>query len=301
MPGHDIIGDVHGCATELKDLLGGLGYERDGDGVYRHPERTAVFIGDLVDRGEDQLEVLKIAKAMVDAGTATATMGNHEFNAICYSLGLREKKSDFFEKVDQPERDHFIDWFRTLPLWLDLGGLRVIHACWHPESIAKLREHTGDTPVLSTDQHYRDAMNTEHQLHELVEILLKGPEIPIPEPYLDHDGGTRTSARLRWWDPTARKLHQLADVRGMQSLDGGRYQLLDEDDVEAEHLGFVYTEDIPVIYGHYWFDWEDRHNELSERTACVDFGAINTGKLVAYRWSGETTILPGNFWRHDPD
>ena len=67
MDHYDIIGDVHGCATKLLALLGKLGYRRDEAGVYRHPESTAVFVGDLIDRGDEQLQVLQLVKAMVDA------------------------------------------------------------------------------------------------------------------------------------------------------------------------------------------------------------------------------------------
>ena len=74
MAGYDIIGDIHGCAAELTALLGQLGYRPDDDGVHRHPERTAVFVGDLIDRGPGQLEVLRTVKAMVDAGAAKITM-----------------------------------------------------------------------------------------------------------------------------------------------------------------------------------------------------------------------------------
>src|SRR5919205_2987615 len=70
----DIIGDIHGCASELESLLGKLGYT---DGV--HPEgRTAVFVGDLVDRGPDSPGVLRRVMGMVRAGTALCVPGNHE-------------------------------------------------------------------------------------------------------------------------------------------------------------------------------------------------------------------------------
>jgi hypothetical protein len=78
--GYDIIGDVHGCATALEDLLIDLGYRpNDWTGAYWHPDRRAVFVGDLVDRGPDQLRVLKLVKLMVDGGSAHIVMGNHEF------------------------------------------------------------------------------------------------------------------------------------------------------------------------------------------------------------------------------
>ena len=80
----DIIGDVHGCASELRDPAHRLGWriERDGDGPAvgaTHPEgRTAVFVGDLVDRGPDTPGVLRLVMGMVAAGTALCVSGNHE-------------------------------------------------------------------------------------------------------------------------------------------------------------------------------------------------------------------------------
>ncbi|WP_407561955.1 polynucleotide kinase-phosphatase [Streptomyces sp. 184] len=70
----DLIGDVHGCGSELETLLTRLGYE---DGV--HPAgRTAVFVGDLVDRGPDSPGVLRRVMGMVAGGSALCVPGNHE-------------------------------------------------------------------------------------------------------------------------------------------------------------------------------------------------------------------------------
>ncbi|MEV7092077.1 polynucleotide kinase-phosphatase [Amycolatopsis sp. NPDC051045] len=70
----DVIGDVHGCAAELEELLAELGYV---DGV--HPAgRTAVFVGDLVDRGPDTPGVLRRVMAMASSGNALVVCGNHE-------------------------------------------------------------------------------------------------------------------------------------------------------------------------------------------------------------------------------
>ena len=75
----DIIGDVHGCGTELETLLGALGYSADGTGAWRHPTgRKAVFLGDLVDRGPRVPDVLRIVMAMVGAGSALCVPGNHD-------------------------------------------------------------------------------------------------------------------------------------------------------------------------------------------------------------------------------
>lgn len=81
----DIIGDVHGCAGELHDLLLALGWtlrvSTAGDvlGVHDHPDgRRVVFVGDLVDRGPDTPAVLALVMSMVTAGQALCVRGNHE-------------------------------------------------------------------------------------------------------------------------------------------------------------------------------------------------------------------------------
>ena len=75
----DIVGDVHGCHGELTELLDLLGYEVTAGGARRHPAgRTAVFLGDLVDRGPDTPGVLRTVIAMVEAGSALCVAGNHE-------------------------------------------------------------------------------------------------------------------------------------------------------------------------------------------------------------------------------
>ena len=58
---YDIIADIHGYADTLRVLLERLGYvERDG--IYRNPERIAIFVGDFIDRGPKIREALQIVK-----------------------------------------------------------------------------------------------------------------------------------------------------------------------------------------------------------------------------------------------
>ena len=119
----------------------------------RHPNNQAIFVGDLVDRGDEQLRVLEIVKRMVDSGSAQIVMGNHEFNAICYAteypagsgqyLRKHTDKNNnqhraFLEQLTDEQSSHYIEWFKTMPLWLDLGGIRVVHACWH-EAVDEIR------------------------------------------------------------------------------------------------------------------------------------------------------------------
>ncbi|MFM7783332.1 MAG: metallophosphoesterase [Gammaproteobacteria bacterium] len=81
---YDIIGDIHGHARSLELLLQELGYA-PSEGIWSHPTRRAIFLGDFIDRGPQQRGVMRIVRPMVDAGAALAVMGNHEFNAIAYA------------------------------------------------------------------------------------------------------------------------------------------------------------------------------------------------------------------------
>ena len=83
----DIIGDIHGCCTELEELLEKLGYTAS-DGVYRHPDgRQAAFLGDFCDRGDRNADVLRLVMRMVQAGTAIAVPGNHDVKLLKYLRG----------------------------------------------------------------------------------------------------------------------------------------------------------------------------------------------------------------------
>lgn len=314
MNGYDVIGDVHGCADELEALLAQMGYAVR-DGAYRHPDRTAIFVGDLIDRGPAQLRVLQIVKAMVDGGSARMVLGNHEFNALAYAtewpagsgkylrphddpdnpVGAKNEKqhAEFLEQVTGEARADYLAWFRTQPLWLDLGGIRVVHACWHEASMAAL----GDDRI-STDEQLVRASTKGDPMYEAVETLLKGPEISLVEhrqpPYLDKDGHSRGAARLRWWNETATTLADLAEMSStFTTADHRPYPALPEVEVVQD---FVYEGKVPVFYGHYWRQGSPRHlHDWNDYAACVDFSAVKGGALTAYRWTGETRIDPAHY------
>lgn len=315
--GYDIIGDIHGCADELEALLTQLGYEiANGAGEYRHPSRQAVFVGDLIDRGPGQLRVLQVVKAMVDEGSAHIVMGNHEFNALGYHhqhpagsgkhLRTRNAKNTkqhkaFLDQLTDDQQRYYRDWFATLPLWLDLGGLRVVHACWHKESMAQVEKHCGSNAPFTDPAHRVAAHDKTHELYDAIENLLKGPEINLVDhglpAYQDKDGHIREEARIRWWNSDARTLRDIAEMSsGYTTVEGEPYPQLPDEELPPGDRPCVYADDIPVFYGHYWRQVPPAPGEdFTDRTACVDFSAVNGGALTAYRWSGETTIQPRNY------
>ncbi|MFF8957452.1 polynucleotide kinase-phosphatase [Streptomyces sp. NPDC014894] len=152
----DIIGDVHGCSSELETLLVKLGYR---GGV--HPEgRTAVFVGDLVDRGPDSPGVLRRVMSMVAAGHALCVPGNHENKLGRHLKGRNVRLTHgLAETVEQLEREdavfrervaEFIDGLVSHYV-LDGGRLVVCHAGlpekYHGRTSGRVRSHAlyGDT------------------------------------------------------------------------------------------------------------------------------------------------------------
>ena len=138
----DVIGDVHGCRSELETLLGRLGWviEREDGlavGGWHPAARTAVFVGDLVDRGPDTPGVLRLVMGMVEAGTAVCVAGNHEQKLtralngrkVTVTHGLRESLDQLaaeppaFTERARAFMDGLISHYQ-----LDGGRLVVAHA-----------------------------------------------------------------------------------------------------------------------------------------------------------------------------
>jgi hypothetical protein len=300
--GYDVIGDVHGEADKLTGLLRALGYV-DRDGSWRHPDRHAVFVGDLIDRGAQQLETIAIVKPMVESGAALIVLGNHEFNAIAWATPdprnrgeylrtrdghHRHQHEAFLAAVGEDSERHreLVEWFKTLPMWLDLGGLRVVHACWDERSFDVLRPWLHHDSPMSAE--LVQASNREGTTpYDAVEIVLKGPEIELGDGrgYYDPGGKWRTKARFRWWRPDATTLRDAAEIPGDASLE------LPDDPIEPPVP--PYESDVPVIVGHYWRTGTPE--VITPKVACVDYSAVKGGPLVAYRWDGETELTSDHF------
>ncbi|MEU5884228.1 polynucleotide kinase-phosphatase [Spirillospora sp. NPDC047279] len=168
----DVIGDVHGCRAELEELLADLGYEIERDPLGRaaganHPGgRTAVFVGDLVDRGPDTPGVLRLVMGMVAAGQALCVSGNHEQKLVRALRGRRVKVAHgLAESLEQlgaepddfrAEALSFMDGLISHYV-LDEGRLVVAHAglkeAYHGRASGRVRSFAlyGDTTGETDD------------------------------------------------------------------------------------------------------------------------------------------------------
>ncbi|MEZ5232865.1 MAG: metallophosphoesterase [Acidimicrobiales bacterium] len=310
----DVIGDVHGHADRLRGLLAALGYRRRG-GAWRHPQRRAFFVGDLIDRGPQQLETVALVRAMVDAGSAFIVLGNHELNAIAWATrhpdrpgehlrarhgakGARHFRTHerFLTEVgpDSARHRELVAWFRTLPLWCDLGSVRVVHACWDAAAIDELAPRLGPGATL-TDAVLVGACTAGHPDHAAVEVLLKGPELTLPggAAYLDKEGTERTEARFAWWDPTAVTYRRAALIPADARTPAGTPLAPLGDDPVPLLPAMPYRDPVPLFVGHYWRTGVP--GPLGPQVACVDYSAGRGGPLVAYRWDGEPVLDPDRF------
>ncbi|KLU06783.1 Diadenosine tetraphosphatase [Rhodopirellula islandica] len=298
----DLIGDIHGHATELKRLLISMGYERAGLG-FRHPDRKVVFLGDFVDRGPEIAEVITIARAMVDAGDAFAVMGNHEYNAIAFHTSLPNKPNQWFrEHSDQNRKQHqatldqlspgelkdAIAWFQTLPVTLERDGFRVVHAAWRDQPISVI-DRALQSRGRFTPEFLAESERPGSELHAAIEEVLKGPELKLPAGHkiVDKAGHSRDTVRVKWYEPpngrTYRDYHFGSDDVPDLAIDP----------VLLTGMTGYPAEAPPVFVGHYWLTGTPL--PLAGNVACTDYSVAKGGKLVAYQWDGEPTLSADKF------
>lgn len=307
--GYDLIGDVHGCALTLARLLERLGYRQEG-GVWRHPRRMALFVGDILDRGPRIRQALELVRRMVEAGSALCLMGNHEFNALAWTTPappgsgrdyvrdhtarherMIHETLEQFAEHPQEWRDT-LEWFYSLPLLLDAGRFRVVHACWDHERVAALLARYPDARIDAA--FVIEAGQPGSEAHRISERLLRGLDLRLPHglTLTGHDGVTRSFFRTRFW----------ADDRHPQTYGDVVFQpdALPEqiaqhpltDEQRARLL--LYGHDEPLLFvGHYWRSGTPA--PLRPNLACLDYSAVKYGKLVAYRLDDENQLDPRKF------
>lgn len=305
--GYDIIGDIHGCANTLAMLLEQMGYSKV-NGVYQHRRRQAVFIGDIIDRGPRIREALHLVRNMVERGSARIVMGNHEYNALGYCTRARAGSGKTWLREHNPRHDRliretldqfeaypyewndFLEWFYTIPLFIEEDDFRAVHACWDDELIQQFKQVQGGACIDEDFLHASAAIDSF--AGQVMDTLLRGTDLRLPRgmKITGRDGYVREFFRTKFWADNPRTY---ADV------------VFQPDPLPPEVASRVLTEDerkqlitypldaAPVFVGHYWMDSEPA--PLKPNVACIDFSAVKYGRLVAYRMDGERVLSPDKF------
>ena len=235
---------------------------------------------------------------MCDAGCALAIMGNHEYNAICFHTPHTERERFFrshdvkevaqhiktLEQFEQfpSEWDYFLEWFKSLPIFLELPELNVVHAYWKQENIDWIKQHYHgmNTEFLTASCDATDNTGA----YTAIEETLKGIEtdLPVGVSMMDKDGHERTRCRIKWWTPLADRIcYQDMLIPCPDSL---------KEKWLPEGLRFPsYTDDKPVFFGHYAINsYPLIENEMA---VCLDFNVVHGKVLVACRLEGDKKQL----------
>ena len=268
----DVIGDIHGHHEQLCGLLEKLGYLSKGNSL-SHPEnRKLGFVGDFINRGPQSVEVLKFVQALCQDGLAVAVLGNHEFRLIQNSVAGKKIPSEY---------EPFIPWLRTLPLFIELDSIRMVHAVWHFSSIELLRGKE-----VMDDDFVQETMQKESPYKNAVNRILSGIKIHIPQDLtlVDRFGIKRSKGRLKWW----------LDLRGKSYADCFLSPMTpdilergpgDDELFELEPYGEL---EKPVFTGHYCLP--PHIPKISGQVACLDGCVTCDKKLWGYRHEGTQNL-----------
>ncbi|MFN3884963.1 MAG: symmetrical bis(5'-nucleosyl)-tetraphosphatase [Rhodocyclaceae bacterium] len=143
------IGDVQGCFEPLQRLLDYIRFSPATDRLW--------FVGDLVNRGPDSLEVLRFVKGLGPA--ARTVLGNHDLHLVMQAEGFgKAHEEDTLDTVlAAPDRDELLSWLRSQPLFHVENGWGMVHAGLLPEwGVAKAQALSDEVSAALGAPNYRD-------------------------------------------------------------------------------------------------------------------------------------------------
>lgn len=292
----NFIGDIHGYASELKQLLAQLGYTRSVSNGWTQGDGQLVFLGDLIDRGPEQKKTVEIARELCELGYATCLTGNHEFNAVGFVTERIDKPGQYVRShTENHIRQHqdfldayandvngyreTLDWFATLPLWFDNGQARAVHACWNIEAQSDLSSLLTDTQSPIDRSFYEQTGISGSRPWEARETLLNGLEARLPDDisFQDYYGIKRRRIRVNWWAPEQTTFREAAVI------DDSQRHIIP--DLPIPH-GSPNYEGPLCFFGHYWMRGIPRIQH--PHAICLDYSvALDDGALCAYQFRGE--------------
>lgn len=260
------IGDVQGCCEALGRLLDKLRFDPASDRLR--------FAGDLVNRGGESLETLRLVHSFGDA--AMTVLGNHDLHLLAYAHGrapLRLRRNKEFDAIlEASDGADLLAWLRAQPLfWTSAKkGLAMVHAGTDPR--------WGPRETAERAAELERALKTE------------------PDQFFSHMYGDRPR-RWRPGQPHYKRLRAATNVfTRMRFCDAsGRLELESKSDPKCILKGFR------PWFEHLHPDWHDRFLifghwamlglMITERVACLDSGCVWGGRLTALVDDGDTRTV----------
>jgi len=250
-----VIGDVHGSFDALERLLDKVRFDPTEDRLR--------FVGDLVNRGGQSLEVLRFVYGLGEG--AETVLGNHDLALLRYAHQKprqRKKNPEFNAIVKADDGQDLLDWLRTRPLfWKNrTHGLAVVHAGIDPR--------WGVAATEARAQELAHALATE------------------PKAFFEHMFGNRPR-RWRPHQPHFKRLRAITNVfTRMRFCDAdGRLELDAKGNPNKPPKGFApwwvhrhpEWQDWTVVFGH----WSTLGLMVKKRVICLDSGCAWGGALTA--------------------
>ena len=264
-PNFYVIGDVQGCANALERLLGQIPTDAD-----------VWFCGDLINRGPDNLDVLRQVRAL--GARARVVLGNHDIHLLGVAAGVREagRLDTIADILDSPERDEWLDWLRQFPLAHYEHGILMVHAGVLPQwSLAQVLKYS----------------NEVHQ-------TLSAPDYAEQLTNLFGASTGRWTNTLKGIERTRAIINALTRIRVCDAQGVMDFQFKSELPNVPEGLLPWFraparkTADQPIVYGH----WSALGLHYEHNTLCLDTGCVWGGELTAYHYpTGEVISVPAKF------
>jgi bis(5'-nucleosyl)-tetraphosphatase (symmetrical) len=249
------IGDIQGCGVEFRQLLEQIKFDPARDKVW--------LVGDLVNRGPDSLQVLRLVRSLGDS--AVTVLGNHDLHLLAVAEGVAEQhRTDTLDEVlHAPDRAELLLWLRQQRLLHAEGGHVLVHA--------------GLLPQWSVAQ--------ASQLAREVESALRGPDYAI---FLARMYGNAPHA----WDDSLEGYKRLrvivnAFTRMRICTPQGEMEFRFKGEVQDIPEGYLPWYEVPrrksreatVIFGH----WSALGLKVEPRVIALDTGCLWGGPMTAIR------------------
>lgn len=260
-----IIGDVHGCYDELRQLLRRIDFDRRHDRL--------IFVGDLINRGPKSLEVLRFIRSLGDA--AQLVLGNHDISFIAYAVGAYQGKgSDFPQMLEAQDAPELLQWLRQQPLLIQDDSLNAVIV------------HAGLPPRWSLKKAIKQAKKAEKQL--------QGEDY---EKFLHHAYQKKQASWSSELDKYSKFRYRIDAFTRLRYCDkNGEPDYREKCPIGSQRIGLypwferrAYLQDdggVRLIFGH----WAALGYYVDPRVICLDSGCVWGGQLSAIKLH-ESTVF----------